>query len=133
MPPSGNNQTQFFELGAQTLRGIDEARDRLTDFMESNPPPTTGERRQVTIEKKRLDADWEKVYQQMLAVSQGANFASPTDADVQAARKIANDLDTITGNNLKIGNIINLATELMNIWTRTGVSTMGQPRTGNLA
>ncbi len=108
-------------MAPHILRGIDEARDRLSDFLKGNPPPTKGERRQVAIEKARLDNDWQKVFLEMMAVDSGSSFKPPTDTDVLHAKTIANELDEMIGNNLTIANILQGATQVMNIWNQTGV------------
>lgn len=123
-----DDEKQLYALAAQPVRGIDEAKDRITDFLLSNPPPTAGERRQAAIEKTQLDANWEKVYQQTLAVSQGtSSFKPPSDKDISRARKIADDLDQMTGNNLVLQDVINAATDIMDIWGKTKL----KPQNGN--
>lgn len=113
----------FLQLSAQTLRAIDETQERLSEMLRSDPPPNPGQKRRIKIERTELDGDWEKVYQQTLAVSQGTHsFTAPSDPDVAMAKQIADNLDAMTGQTNTMGAIVKAATDVMKIWNKTKVT-----------
>ena len=110
----------YYDLAAQTLRGLDEARERCSEMLRKEPRPSAGERAQIQIEMAQIEADWQKVYQQTLAASQQAlTVTSPSAEEVSQARQLADKLDGMTAEANNIGEVVAATTNIMNIWRQT--------------
>jgi hypothetical protein len=110
----------YYDLSAQTLRGLDEARERFSEMLRKTPRPTPGERAQIQIEIAQIDAHWQKVYQETLAVSQQALTVKPPSAgDLEQAKRLADALDKLTAEANTLSAVVSAVTQIMTIWKKT--------------
>lgn len=117
MPAPDKN---FFILTTSALRALDEASHRLSEMLKKIPRPSPGERTQIQIQRAQIEADWQKIYQQMLAASQGTlTITPPGPEDIARAKEIADTLDKMTVASNNASEVVTAATEVMGIWAKT--------------
>jgi hypothetical protein len=110
----------YYDLLAHTLRGLDEARERLSEMQRKNPPLSPGERTRIQIEMAELEAAWQKVYQETQAVAHRTLTVTPPSADdLHQAKEIADRLEQMTTKVNTINEVVAATADIMSIWNET--------------
>jgi anaerobic glycerol-3-phosphate dehydrogenase len=110
----------YYYLLAQTLRGLDEARERFSELQTKNPPLTPGERTRIPIEMAELEAAWQKVYQETQAAAhRTVTVAPPSADDLRQSKEIADRLEQMTAKANTVNDVVAATAGIMSIWNKT--------------
>jgi anaerobic glycerol-3-phosphate dehydrogenase len=110
----------YFYLLAQTLRGLDEARERFSELQKKNPPLSPRERTRIPIEMAELEAAWQEVYQETQAAAHRTMRVTPPSIDdIRQSKEIAERLEKMTAKVNTINDVVTATASLMTIWKKT--------------
>jgi flagellar hook-basal body complex protein FliE len=110
----------YYDLLAHTLRGLGEARERLSEMQKKNPPLSPGEQTRIQIELAELEAAWQKVYQEIQAAAHKTLTVAPPSADdLHQTKEIADRLELMTATVNIINEVVAATADIMSIWNKT--------------
>jgi len=110
----------YYYLLAQTLRGLDEARERFLELQKKNPPLSPREQTRIPIEMAELEAAWQEVYQETQAAAHRTMTVMPPSIDdLRQSKEIADRLEQMTAKANTINDVVAATTGIMSIWNKT--------------
>ena len=122
-PESADPEVRFWNLYGATMRGLDEARNNLRERLLADPRPPQSERSSIRISLRRIEFEWELVYQQGLGFAARSVAVEPPSAQqVTQARQIADRLDELAVDADSVPIVMGAVTDLMTIWGESNPS-----------
>jgi len=110
----------YYYLLAQTLRGLDEARERFSELQRKDPPLSPGEQTRIQIEMAELEAAWQKAYQETQAAAHRTMTVTPPSIDdLRQSKEIADRLEQMTAKANTIKDVVAATAGIMSIWNKT--------------